>query len=310
MYSINYLGINSTLIKERENIENFRKNMKIYNALSICKFVLFFVNFVGFIIILYILNVDKNLVEFIYSIIMTVITIIYIIISIICLIINLKYIHSIMNKINKDFERKKKGYGYNILIIVYGFFLLSNYIIIIIYSLIKGKFCVRRNNDEPSVRSNPSINVENTNPNIQGIVDGESQYPINQVNNQDNNLNIQISINNMNIIHPIEDNNVNNKHPIKDNNLNNKNTDNKNVSKSYKPNIKFLKGFEPIKKETVILEKKNCVICESNPSKIIISPCGHRCLCQDCYTSHKDKITQCPICRAIVKDFLEKIYDV
>ena len=95
------------------------------------------------------------------------------------------------------------------------------------------------------MRSNPSINVENTNPNIQGIVDGESQYPINQVNNQDNNLNNQISISNMNIIHTIDDNN-----------LNNKNTDNKNVSKSYKPNIKFLKGFEPIKKETVILEKK------------------------------------------------------
>ena len=92
LYSINYLGINSTLIKERENIEHFRKNMNIYNGLSICKFVIFFINFVGFIIIIFILIDDNNLVELIYSIIMTVMTIIYIIISIICLIINRKYI--------------------------------------------------------------------------------------------------------------------------------------------------------------------------------------------------------------------------
>ena len=78
-----------------------------------------------------------------------------------------------------------------------------------------------------------------------------------------------------------------------------------------KANEKFFKEFEPIETEQVIFEKKNiCVICELKPSKIIIIPCGHRCLCQDCYINHKDKIEKCPVCRIIVKNFLEKIYDV
>ena len=185
------------------------------------------------------------------------------------------------------------------------------------------------------MRSNPNIHVENTNPNIHDIVPGESLYSINRDNHPDNNHNNQIIIDNMNNILPIEGNNLNNilpiegnnlnnrpaiednnsdnKHPIKDNNLKNKNLNKKKLSESYnlKANEKFFKEFEPIKTEPIIFEKKNiCVICESNLSKVIISPCGHRCLCQKCYINHKDKIKICPVCRTNIKDFLEKIYDV
>ncbi|XP_061711907.1 mitochondrial E3 ubiquitin protein ligase 1-like [Cydia pomonella] len=37
-----------------------------------------------------------------------------------------------------------------------------------------------------------------------------------------------------------------------------------------------------------------CVVCIENPKQIILLPCGHVCLCEDC----SDRITeQCPICR-------------
>jgi len=107
LYSINYLGINSTLIKEREIITNFRKNMNIYIGFSKCKFVLFIFNTVALFAMIIILGIDNKKVELIYSIINSVIIIFYIIISIICLYINLKYIQNIMNKINKDFQKIK-----------------------------------------------------------------------------------------------------------------------------------------------------------------------------------------------------------
>ncbi|XP_063531283.1 mitochondrial E3 ubiquitin protein ligase 1 [Cydia strobilella] len=41
-------------------------------------------------------------------------------------------------------------------------------------------------------------------------------------------------------------------------------------------------------------EAQLCVVCTENPKEIILLPCGHVCLCEDC----SDNITeQCPICR-------------
>ncbi|CAH2086846.1 unnamed protein product [Euphydryas editha] len=37
-----------------------------------------------------------------------------------------------------------------------------------------------------------------------------------------------------------------------------------------------------------------CVVCTENPKEIILLPCGHVCLCEDCSENIKDK---CPICR-------------
>ena len=52
-----------------------------------------------------------------------------------------------------------------------------------------------------------------------------------------------------------------------------------------------------------------CVICLINPRKIVIVPCGHRCLCQKCYNLQKDQFKKCPICRGPIKYVLENIYD-
>lgn len=38
-----------------------------------------------------------------------------------------------------------------------------------------------------------------------------------------------------------------------------------------------------------------CVVCRTNPREIILLPCGHVCLCEDCSV---DITSGCPVCRA------------
>ncbi|XP_071442152.1 mitochondrial E3 ubiquitin protein ligase 1 [Hetaerina americana] len=42
-----------------------------------------------------------------------------------------------------------------------------------------------------------------------------------------------------------------------------------------------------------------CVVCRENPKEIILMPCGHVCLCEDCFDSINSK---CPVCRADVEN--------
>jgi E3 ubiquitin-protein ligase MUL1 len=45
-------------------------------------------------------------------------------------------------------------------------------------------------------------------------------------------------------------------------------------------------------------ESQMCVVCLSNPKEVIVLPCGHVCLCEDC----SSKITlQCPVCRTRIE---------
>ncbi|XP_046395415.1 mitochondrial E3 ubiquitin protein ligase 1-like isoform X1 [Ischnura elegans] len=45
-------------------------------------------------------------------------------------------------------------------------------------------------------------------------------------------------------------------------------------------------------------EAQLCVVCRENPKELILMPCGHVCLCEDCYESISNK---CPVCRAEVE---------
>ncbi|KAI4494190.1 hypothetical protein M0802_009059 [Mischocyttarus mexicanus] len=47
-------------------------------------------------------------------------------------------------------------------------------------------------------------------------------------------------------------------------------------------------------RDTDLREDQLCVVCRSNPREIILLPCGHVCLCEDCAN---DIVDQCPICR-------------
>ena len=312
LYSINYFGIDSSLIKEKKIV----RNMNIFNSLSIFKFVLFFINTTAFIIMIIILCNDNNKIcETIYSIIISVILLIYIIISIITLYINMKYVQKLMNKVNKTFIKLKIEYTYNILIIVYGFLLLSNYIIFIIYSLFSdtdGHFSFRRNFNPPPQNNNhnqnrvihfnqslPESSDRNSyrHSNRDSESDNYDEININQTNNHDNE--IRNDVNNINARGDEDKKDENNLYP-------------KNLNKSFTPETnEFFKEFEPFNLESVKLKKGNfCVYCGMNPSKIIFSPCGHRCLCQNCYITSKRKIKNCPICRKEINNFIEHIFDV
>lgn len=41
-----------------------------------------------------------------------------------------------------------------------------------------------------------------------------------------------------------------------------------------------------------------CVVCKSNPIEIILLPCGHVCLCEDCSVDIRNN---CPVCRAFIE---------
>lgn len=40
-----------------------------------------------------------------------------------------------------------------------------------------------------------------------------------------------------------------------------------------------------------------CCICLTNKSSVILLPCYHKCLCNNCENNQKEKLTDCPICR-------------
>lgn len=46
-------------------------------------------------------------------------------------------------------------------------------------------------------------------------------------------------------------------------------------------------------------EAQLCVVCRENPKELILMPCGHVCLCEDCFESINSK---CPVCRAEVQN--------
>ena len=68
---------------------------------------------------------------------------------------------------------------------------------------------------------------------------------------------------------------------------------------------------EIIEPEIIIIEKEkeekkpNCVICMSEEAKIILCPCGHKCVCEACFNSINSRYPKrCPMCR---KNFIGKI---
>lgn len=40
-----------------------------------------------------------------------------------------------------------------------------------------------------------------------------------------------------------------------------------------------------------------CCICLTNKSSVILLPCNHRCLCNDCANKQEEKLDKCPMCR-------------
>lgn len=47
-----------------------------------------------------------------------------------------------------------------------------------------------------------------------------------------------------------------------------------------------------------ISDDQRCVVCVTNPKEVIVLPCGHVCLCEDCAVQIK---SACPVCRCDIK---------
>ena len=60
-----------------------------------------------------------------------------------------------------------------------------------------------------------------------------------------------------------------------------------------KDHIKIIEEKKPEK----IYDVVDCIICLSNPTSQILSPCGHLCLCDTCYMDHGKQLKLCPLCR-------------
>jgi hypothetical protein len=82
---------------------------------------------------------------------------------------------------------------------------------------------------------------------------------------------------------------------------------------------KDIKDFELIKKKESAQNNQNkqeiknlCIYCLDNPSEMIISPCGHKCTCYDCYKilKAKEQFKKCPICKKPIESSIEKVYEV
>ncbi|KAH0561686.1 mitochondrial E3 ubiquitin protein ligase 1-like [Cotesia glomerata] len=51
-------------------------------------------------------------------------------------------------------------------------------------------------------------------------------------------------------------------------------------------------------RDSELREDQICVVCKENPREVILLPCGHVCLCEDCSASIND---YCPGCRAVIE---------
>ena len=79
---------------------------------------------------------------------------------------------------------------------------------------------------------------------------------------------------------------------------------------------KDIKDFELINGQNNDQNEKNgehlCIYCLARTCEIIISPCGHKCICNFCYgfLKGKDNFKLCPICRKPIISVVEKVFEV
>jgi hypothetical protein len=63
---------------------------------------------------------------------------------------------------------------------------------------------------------------------------------------------------------------------------------------------------EDVENEIVVFDADICVICLTEDTEIIFTPCGHKCVCNNCAIQMK-KTNKCPICRGNIKSYLNNL---
>ena len=91
------------------------------------------------------------------------------------------------------------------------------------------------------------------------------------------------------------------------NEKNNENEKQSNIVVVYpkKDDISETRGKLILKKPSL---KNECMICISKESEVIFSPCGHKCICIDCYKDPKHQLKTCPYCRRNILSAVEKVF--
>ena len=271
LYAINYLGVNKNLIGK---INDFKNNLEKFDFLCSLKYVSYGLNLFIFIYFSFILlSKDAALCSLGIGIILLLSMIFYLIINTICLNVNIEYIQHFLNKINIDFERYKCDSIWIFLLNIIGIIFFFYYLSIIVYRFLSKK------ESNSSIRNSIRNNREqNQNP-------SENDTEVARYDPNGGGL------------------------------------DSKERIKKQKPSIKEKKETTEIKEkkeiiepEIIIIEKEkeeekpNCVICMNEEAKIILCPCGHKCVCGACFNSINSRYPKrCPICR---KNFIGKIDQV
>lgn len=69
------------------------------------------------------------------------------------------------------------------------------------------------------------------------------------------------------------------------------------------PNHKRLPVFQEISRsESVQKKNRECSMCLMNDISVILLPCAHQVLCEECNEDHeKQGATTCPLCRAVIQ---------
>ena len=264
LYSINYLGINSTALPEKNIIDN-KKYFEKYNDLAIAKFVFFVLNIVLYPLMVYIYRIDKSgaICTLIFAFILFVVNNLLISFS---LYINLNYIDNFLNKINKDFECNKTEFYLDIVL------LSCNAIFFFAFFFINIKFSdlcgyqnnrnirnIRNNRNIRNIRNIRNESNRNSNSNVSQSTDNQNDSDSYKYSNSD--LSVEL---------------VNKKKPYE-------RISNERSSSYTKDNDKI------------------CCMCRNNPIKVILLPCAHRGICEKCYKNRPNDFKKCPFCREDVE---------
>ena len=169
LYSINYLGINTTSISG-DKIKKFKHNIKVYKAISKGKLALFCLLNIFLLFVLINSCLEQKISENLFNIFMIILGIclfitylLNLIFTIICLSIHVKYITNFMNKLNLDFQREKNDFKWNLIILIYQILFIVIPLSILIITNCFSDYIHKNNigkNDEIYIPTTDNINVD------------------------------------------------------------------------------------------------------------------------------------------------------
>ena len=297
--------------------------MKLYRAINIFKMIMFGIIVFNIFFNYTIFTRDiQSLYIFIISMIYLVLLIIFIILMTIGSNVHNKYIANLMEKINDDFGKHKNKNVYNNLMIFFGIIIFVYYFLLyliyyyllkdgLIYKKLRKKDNIIKLSDSQNIislqkKKDDKINSTGDNNNINNvdIIQKKDDINIIKINKwgiiDPNHRHRKLepikkdADNKMKIIKFNNDNNINNI-DLNNNNINNLN----NIENEINSSSRF---------------KVECLNCSKKKNKITFIPCGHRCICKECYDKLKNKRNQCPICgkqiNSIQKEKWKLIYKI